>query len=102
MSMYKRTRIKLPKGAWVELKSKDVLRAMIKQSGRSNRKFAHDAGVNSPTVDHLLSTGKAARMGCSPVNAQRIADELRVPLDVLFDVHAPSASSQTVARKVAA
>lgn len=100
--MYKRTRIKMPKGAWVELKSKDVLRAMIKQSGRSNRKFAHDAGVNSPTIDHLLSTGKAARTGCTPENAQRIADELRVPLDVLFEVKLPMAVSQYASGRVAA
>lgn len=81
-----------PRGTYMRLISADRLRSFVgpePEKKMSARRLARAIGVKSPsTIDHLL----AGRMTtCKPVTAQRIAEALEVPLDILFVPVPPSA-----------
>lgn len=97
-----RSRKRWPKGAWVKLTSADTLTALIAQRTLSYATLARYAGCSKGFVSHLTS---GRRTTCTPQLAERIAEALQVPLELLF---VPSVSltksqpSRTVARETAA
>lgn len=58
----------------------------------SGRRLARYAEVHPSFVDHLLS---GRRRSCTPKVAQRFAEALEVPLDVLFMPRVPSAGQSS-------
>lgn len=90
-----------PKGTWMKLKDRDVLRAFVGPAKKmSGRRLAKYAEVHPSFIDHLLS---GRRQSCTPRTAQLIAEALDVPLGVLFDPTAPSVKMEDTKReKVAA
>jgi hypothetical protein len=88
-----------PKGTWMRLVSRDILRAFVGPEDTkkiSGRKLARAAGCHPSFIDHLL-TGR--RRSCTPVMANRIAEVLAVPVEVLFTPEIPPNKRQTDARR---
>lgn len=83
----------------MKLKSKDVLRAFVGDRAKdpskkmSGRRLAKFADVHPSFIDHLLA---GRRSSCEPRTAELISEALGVPLEVLFDPVAPSASRSGV------
>ena len=81
-----------PKGTYMQLISADRLRAFVgpePDKKMSARRLARAIGKTPGTIDHLL----AGRMTtCEPLTAQRIAEALEVPLEILFVPRVPSAA----------
>jgi transcriptional regulator with XRE-family HTH domain len=65
----------------MRLQSGDTLRALIHQRGYSMAQVARDAGCSKAFVHSLCSGTKKS---CSAQLGQRIAETLKVPLDLLF------------------
>lgn len=82
-------RSRWPKGTWMKLQSRQVLRAFMQQKGVSLNDLALAAGVSKGFVSHLTS---GRRTTCKPLTAVQIARRLDVPLEVLF---MPSLSSDS-------
>jgi len=79
-----------PKGTWMQLVSTQRLRSFVgpePDKKMSGRKLARYADVHPSFIDHLLS---GRRRSCTPKVAQRFAEALEVPLDVLFVPHVSS------------
>lgn len=87
------------KGTWMRLKSQAVLRAFVGDPRKdptkkmSGRRLARYVGVHPSFIDHLLA---GRRSSCEPRTGELIAEALGVPLTVLFDPIAPSASTPVV------
>lgn len=79
-----------PKGTYMQLISAERLRAFVgpgPDKKMSGRRLARAIGKTPGTIDHLL----AGRMTtCEPLTAQRIAEALEVPLEILFAPKPPS------------
>lgn len=69
------------KGTWMRLTSPATLRALMGQRGFSNSRTARYSGCSPSFIAHLLVGRKTT---CTPALAQRIAEALDVPLDILF------------------
>ena len=92
------TRTRWPKGTWMQVKSRDILRALIgPEPGKrmSGRRLARYAEVHPSFIDHLLS---GRRSTCAPATATRIAEGLAVPLEVLFTPSIPIAARRSAQR----
>ena len=87
------TRRRWPKGTWMKLQSPDTLRALMAQRGFSYDRLARYAGVSKSFVSHLTSGRKTT---CKPETAQRIAEALDIPLEILFVPSLSADSGQTV------
>src|SRR5437868_6598481 len=88
-----------PKGTWMQLKSAELLRAFVgpeEKKKTSGRKLARAVGCHPSFIDHLLM---GRRSSCLPVTAQRIAEVLEVPLEVLFDPEIPPVTRRVNARR---
>lgn len=88
-----------PKGTWMRLRSAALLRALVgpeKDKVMSGRKLARFAGVHPSFIDHLLHE---RRNGCEPLTADRIAEALGVPTEVLFEEKVSTTERPTVKRK---
>jgi hypothetical protein len=86
----------------MKLISRDRLRAFVgpePDKKISGRKLARYIDRHPSFIDHLLSGRKNT---CLPVTAQRIAEVLEVPVEILFVPTAPSAAREAVARRVKA
>ena len=89
------TRRRWKRGTWMQLKSRELLRAFVgdprtdPSKKMSGRRLARYADVHPSFIDHLL-TGR--RRSCTPKTAELIAEALGVPVTVLFD---PRTSSIT-------
>lgn len=70
-----------PKGTWMKLTSADTLRALMAQRGLSYETLARYAGCSKSFVSHLTRGRKTT---CTPALAERIAEALSVPLEILF------------------
>lgn len=70
-----------PKGTWMRLLSPDTLKALMAQKGFTHARLARYADVSPGFVSHLTAGRKST---CKPLTAQRIAEALDVPLDILF------------------
>lgn len=80
-----------PKGTWMRLRSVEVLRAFVgpePDKRMSGRKLARAAGTHPSFINHLTS---GREVSCLPQTADRIADALGVPTDVLFEERSTSA-----------
>jgi hypothetical protein len=94
-----RLRRRWPKGTWMRLKSPELLRAFVgdplKDASKrmSGRQLAKYVDVHPSFIDHLLA---GRRTSCEPGTAERIAEVLGVPLNVLFDPKVPTTARQTV------
>lgn len=86
------------RGTWMKLTSPERLRAFVgdprKDASKkmSGRRLARYADVHPSFIDHLLS-GRSTT--CKPQTAERIAEALEVPLEILFTPHVPSDARQT-------
>lgn len=76
-----------PKGAWMQLISSETLRALIKQRGLSYTTLGRWAGCDRSMISHLCA-GRSK--SCTPALAERIAEALGVPLELLFLPHESS------------
>lgn len=72
---------RFPKGTWMRLTSADTLRALMAQRGFSMMRLARYAGCSKSFIGHLAKEHKTT---CTPGLAQRIAQALEVPLEILF------------------
>ncbi len=90
------TRKRWPKGAWVKLTSADTLTALIAQRGFSYATLARYGGCSKGFVSHLTS---GRRRTCTPQLAERIAEALQVPLEILFVPSAASTGLQNSVRR---
>lgn len=78
-----------PKGTWMRLKSGKILRGLMDTQGLSNADVAISAGVGRTFISALV-VGR--RTSCTPKVAERIAERLQVPLEVLFEPKQSAAS----------
>ena len=88
-----------PKGTWMRLTSGKILRGLMDSKRLSNADVAAHAGVGRTFISALVND---RRSSCTPRVAERIAERLEVPLEVLFVPRASAMSGQTTKRKVAA
>lgn len=82
-----------PKGTWMKLKSPELLRAFMADKGISGYRLARYVGCHPSFIDHLLA---GRRRSCLPKTAERIAEEVGAPLEVLFVVSSSSATRGSV------
>ena len=80
-----------PKGTWMRLKSGNLLRELMNTKRLSNADVGMSAGVGRTFISALVNE---RRTSCTPAVAQRIAERLEVPLEVLFDPRTSAASGQ--------
>jgi predicted phosphoribosyltransferase len=76
----------------MQIVSPDRLRAFVgpePDKKMSGRRLARAIGKHPSFIDHLLA-GRSK--SCLPVTAERIAESLGVPLDILFVPELPSAA----------
>lgn len=88
-----------PKGTWMRLTSGNLLRALMDAKRLSNADVALHAKVGRTFISALTNERKTS---CTPQVAERIAERLEVPLEVLFVPRASAASGQNLKRKVTA
>lgn len=105
-------RTRYPKGTYMRLKNRDLLRAMVivqedvdkaRKTGRPippskipQRALADMSGVTGGFINHLTS---GRRKSCEPKTAERISGALQIPLDVLFDPDETHSRSKKVRPK---
>lgn len=65
----------------MKLASSDTLKALMEQRRFSHEQMARYAGCSRGFISHLTAGRKSS---CTPQLAQRIAEALDVPLEVLF------------------
>lgn len=94
--MRKRTRNHWPKGTWMELQSKEMLRLLLQQRDASYRWLADASGVSPGFISHLTAGRKKS---CTPAVAERIAFSLGVPVTVLFKPSVSTTTNQDAAYK---
>lgn len=85
-----------PKGTWMKLRSAELLRAFVgpeDSKKMSARRLARATGVTPGFINHLTS---GRRSSCLPVTADRIAQVLDVPTEVLFEERLTTAERPTV------
>lgn len=70
-----------PKGTWMRLTSGKILRGLMDAKHLSNEDVARHAGVGRTFISALVNE---RRTSCTPKVAERIAERLEVPLEVLF------------------
>lgn len=81
---------RFPKGTWMRLQSTERLRAFVgaePDKKMSQRRLARYAGVTPGFINHLTS---GRRSSCTTLVAQRIAEAIEVPLEILFVPETPS------------
>jgi plasmid maintenance system antidote protein VapI len=81
-----------PKGTWMRLKSGSLLRELMNTKRLSNADVAMSARVGRTFISALVNE---RRTSCTPVVAERIAERLEVPLEVLFVPRASAVSSSS-------
>lgn len=78
-----------PKGTWMRLRSGSLLRELMNTKRLSNADVALHARVGRTFISALVNE---RRTSCTPRVAERIAERLEVPLEVLFAPRASAAS----------
>lgn len=74
-----------PKGTWMKLRSAELLKAFVgpeESKKLSARQLARAVDINPSFINHLTAGRKTS---CLPETADRIAQALGVPTDVLFE-----------------
>lgn len=85
-----------PKGTWMKLQSEATLRALMAQRHFSMERLARYSGCSKSFISHLTSGRKST---CSPELAERIAEALEVPLELLFVSHVSATSRHIVPKE---
>lgn len=85
-----------PKGTWMRLTSGKVLRGLMDAKHLSNADVALSAKVGRTFISALVNE---RRTSCTPVVAERIAERLQVPLEVLFAPKTSAVSGNNDNRK---
>lgn len=80
-----------PKGTWMRLTSGKILRGLMDTKNLSNHDLALHAGVGRTFISALVNE---RRTSCSPKVAERLAERLEVPLEVLFVAKTSAVSSR--------
>lgn len=80
------------KGTWMRLHSGSLLRELMNTKRMSNADVALSAGVGRTFISALVNE---RRTSCTPKVAERIAERLEVPLEVLFVPRASAASGSS-------
>lgn len=88
----KAQRKRWPKGTWMRLTSGKILRGLMDTKNLSNADIALSCGVGRTFISALVNE---RRTSCTPKVAQRIAERLEVPLEVLFVPKASSVSGSS-------
>ena len=81
-----------PKGTWMRLTSGKILRGLMDTKNLSNADVAAHARVGRTFISALVNE---RRTSCTPAVAERIAERLEVPLEVLFVPKASADSGRT-------
>lgn len=81
-----------PKGTWMRLTSGKILRGLMDAKRLSNADVALSAGVGRTFISALVNE---RRTSCTPIVAERIAERLEVPLEVLFVPKASATSGRS-------
>lgn len=88
-------RRRFPKGTYMQLISAERLRSFVgpePEKKMSGRRLARAIEKHPSFIDHLLS-GRSK--SCKPVTAQRIAEALDTPLEILFVPEMASVASRS-------
>lgn len=85
-----------PKGTWMRLTSGKILRGLMDTKRLSNADVALAAGVGRTFISALVVE---RRTSCTPKVAERIAERLEVPLEVLFVPKTSAASGSNSKRE---
>jgi len=80
-----------PKGTWMRLHNGKLLRELMNTKHLSNAEVAMSAGVGRTFISALVNE---RRTSCTPKVAERIAERLEVPLEVLFAPKTSAVSGQ--------
>jgi transcriptional regulator with XRE-family HTH domain len=75
------SRRRWPKGTWMRLNSPLMLAGLLEHHCISMSRLARYSGCSKSFISHLTS---GRRTSCTPRLAERIAEALGVPLEVLF------------------
>ena len=92
----KHSRKRWPTGTWMKLISGNRLRNIMDKHDLSNADVALSAGVGRTFISALVN---GRRSSCTPKVAERIAERLQVPLDVLFVPRVTADSGRGAAAK---
>lgn len=87
-----------PKGTYMKLRSKDILRAIMEDKGFSMKRLATYSGKSKSFIGFLCTGDKTS---CKPETADAIAEALGVPTMVLFVQEASAGSGHDAKGKVA-
>src|SRR5690349_5520481 len=87
--MMRQPRKRWAKGTWMRLHSGKLLRELMNTKRLSNADVAMSAGVGRTFISALVNE---RRNSCTPRVAERIAERLEVPLEVLFTPKTSAAS----------
>lgn len=82
-----------PKGTWMRLNSGTLLRELMNTKRLSNADVALHARCSRTFISALVN---GRRTSCTPPVAQRIAERLEVPLEVLFVPRTSTTSGRNV------
>lgn len=85
-----------PKGTWMRLTSGKILRGLMDAKRLSNADVAAHAKVGRTFVSALVN---GRRTSCTPRVAERIAERLEVPLEVLFVPKVSAASGRAIKKE---
>lgn len=88
-----------PKGTWMRLTSGKILRGLMEMHRISNADLGLAAGVGRTFISALVNE---RRKSCTPKVAERIAERLQVPLEVLFVPKISAVSVRNVKNRKAA
>lgn len=86
-------RKRYPEGTWMRLRSGALLRELMNTKHLSNADVALHAGVARTFISALVNE---RRTSCKPKTAERIAERLEVPWQLLFVERASAGSSRSV------
>lgn len=73
-----------PRGTWMKLSSPELLRATMARRNISMSTLARYAGCSKSMIGHLCKGADGGKTSCSPDLAERIAEALDVPRELLF------------------
>lgn len=85
-----------PKGTWMQLIDKEILKLHMEHKGFSAGKLASRSDCSRGMIFHLTSGRKRS---CSKELAERIAESLNLPVESLFVPNIPSARGKSVQRR---
>lgn len=85
-----------PKGTYMKLNNRDMLRALIEHSGLSYQDIGTMAGCHRSMISQLVN---GHRKSCTGPLAERISLCLGVPSELLFVAHVSAGSGSNDKRK---